>query len=157
MALIKGVNSFADVGEFDAYFTDRLDVSAAQEADNATKAAALISATGILDELSWTGAIVDPNQPLAFPRSGSYFDPRVGGRMFLQDIPDRIVKATLELAYHLLANDGIQDSSGSVRNISVGTINLTGIQNASVIPLRVKTIIKPLRINAGANSWWRAN
>ena len=159
MALVKGINSFADVFEFDLLFADRLDVSAAVTAAAATKAAALITATDILNELHWAGVVSNSNQELAFPRSGSYFDPRLGGRVYLDGttIPARITKATLFLAYHLLTNEGLQDSTGKVIDLEVGSIHLTRIVAPSVIPLKVKTIIKPLLVNSGANSWYRAN
>lgn len=158
MALVKGTNSFADVADFDAFFGDRLDVAAATSATPVDKAAALITATDILNELSWTGVVVDSNQLLAFPRNGSYFDPRVGGRVYLNNtVPSRVVLATINLAYHLLLNDNVQDSTGKVMSLKVGTIDLQTISPVSVIPIKVKSIIKPLLVNSGSNSWYRAN
>jgi len=157
MALVLGTNSFATVDEFDAYCGDRLDMSAAFEAEATAKAAALVSASDILNELPWTGILADQTQLLAFPRSGTYFDPKVGGRVSLMGIPPRIKQGTIELAAHLLANEGVQDSSGGVINMVVGEINLTRIQRAPVIPQKVNNIIRPILVNNGSSGWWRAN
>jgi len=158
MALGKGTNSYVTETEASFYFNDRIDVAAWTTADSAQRDQALITATSILDDLSWVGVAMDASQPLAFPRSGSYFDPRVGTYVTLSSaVPDRIIKATCELAYHLLNNDGILDDTGLVNNLSVGSINLTTIRNPNLIPYAVKRVIKPLLANAGAHSWWRAN
>jgi hypothetical protein len=157
MALVLGSNSFATVEEFDQYCGDRLDMSEAFAADPAVKAAALVSASDLLNELSWTGVVVDVNQSLAFPRSGSYFDPRVGGRIALSGIPVRVKTATLELAHHLIANEGVQNSSGGVKDLQVGSIQLSNIRETPVIPTKVLNIIRPILINQGSSGWWRAN
>ncbi len=159
MALTKGQNSYADTSEADLYFEDRLDVAAWNEATTPQKAQALVTATAILDGLIWTGAAVSESQPLAFPRYGSYFDPRIGSIINLgEEVPNRIVTATFELAYHLLNNDGILDDTGSVTDISIeGAVNLKEIKKPSKIPPIVKTFIKPLLSNSSLNFWWRAN
>jgi len=157
MAIELGINTFAIVAEFDAYCADRLDMAAAFEADNASKAAALVSATDLLNEMPWTGFVVNQDQPLAFPRVGSYFDPRVGGNVSLSDIPKRIKQATLELAYHLLNNEGLQDDTGQIKDLQVGSVSMTLIQQAPKIPYKVTNIIRPLLINQGSSGWWRAN
>jgi hypothetical protein len=158
MALIKDTNSFATVAEADAYFTEKLDVAAWTDADETTKAQALVSASQILDEQTWSGVIADEAQPMAFPRVGSYFDPRLGySTVFGSITPLRVVTATLELAYHLLNNDGIQDSTGSVVNLSIGSVRLDRIISTSLIPTHVKSLIKPMLKNGGTRMWWRNN
>lgn len=159
MPLSKGVNSYATVAEADAYFADRIDVAAWTSGTEVQKSQALITATSILDDLRWVGVAANESQSLAFPRSGFYFDPKLGMDVELNNttIPSRIIRATYELAYHLLNNDGLLDETGTVRDISVGNINLTNIVNTSVIPLYIRKIIEPLRINSGAAFWWRAN
>jgi len=159
MALVKGVNSYVDVDEADAYFQDRLDVAAWVDAEEAQKAQALVTATSILDDLSWNGTAISEDQFLAFPRAGSYFDPRIGALITLSesDPPDRVNRAVMELAYHLLNNDGIQDDTGGVRDLVVGSAQLIHITAPSVIPFNVRRMIKPLLINQGSHAWWRAN
>jgi len=159
MALSKGVNSYVTRSEADVYFGDRLDVADWTNATTGQKDQALVTATGLLDNLVWEGTISDESQSLAFPRNGDFFDPRLGGWSRLDGVavPDRVIRATYELAVHLIVNDGILDSTGSAENISVGSIQISTIKNPSVIPSLVRAIIKPLLINGGSRGWWRAN
>jgi len=160
MAIEKGVNSFATVEEADAYFEDRLDVAAWDDAAEELKAKALVTATSVLNQLDWSGIAVSETQALAFPRKElSYLDSKLGYYtvMASDSVPNMVVRATLELAYHLLNNDGLLDSSGSVRSIVVGPIQLEMISSPSVIPKTVSKLVRPLLQNRGAHSWWRAN
>jgi len=160
MALVKNTNSYVDVAEADAFFGTRLDVAAWSAADNASKEAALVTATAMLDDLAWVGVIADESQTLAFPRVGSYNDPKMGYVVYLEgtEIPERITRATFELGYHLLNNDGLLDETGSVDNITVGNIILEGLTNTPNVPSFISRIVKPLRSGGGSTStWWRAN
>lgn len=158
MALQKGVNSYVTVDEADTYFADRLDVAAWTGASEEQKPQALVTATKMLDDLDWTGYVVSESQPLAFPRSGDYFDPRTGTTISLNSsVPMRVQNATMELAYHLLNNDGLLDDTGTVESISIGGINITNIRQANKLPGVVERLVKPLLVNAGSNMWWRAN
>jgi hypothetical protein len=158
MALVKGTNSYADLTDANTYFADRLDVAAWEAASDAEKEKALVTATVMLDEMNWTGTVVSDTQVLAFPRYGTYFDPRLGAEVVLEEIvPARVEKATYELAYHLLNNDGLLDDTGSVENLEVGSIVLTNIKSASKFPSVVKSYIRPLLVNSGSHQWWRAN
>lgn len=65
--------------------------------------------------------------------------------------------ATYELANHLLNNEGLLDDTGRVLNLNIGTIALNKIQKPSLLPTMVKRMVAPLLVNAGSNSWWRAN
>lgn len=159
MALSKGVNSYVTVAEADGYFVDRLDVDAWTTADNTQKGQALVTATSTLDAMPWNGTVISASQNLAFPRSGYYFDPRLGQHVTLTSdvLPARIVWATYELAYHFLNNEGLLDDSGVVNDLNIGSISLTTIRAPSLIPAVVKRLIKPLLVNAGSNSWFRSN
>jgi hypothetical protein len=158
MALVKDTNSYVTVAEADSYFGDRLDVAAWTSATATQKAQALITATRLLDELDWTGIAVSETQNLAFPRKGTYFDPKIGMDVELTtSVPSRILNATYELAYHFLNNDGLLDDTGNVKNIVVGGINLQSIVSPSKIPNFVRRLINPLRVERGSNMWWRAN
>jgi hypothetical protein len=158
MALVKNVNAYSDVADANLYFADRLDVAAWESATVLQKEQALITATSMLDNLNWIGQIISSSQVLAFPREAAYFDPRTGTDVLLgEDVPERIIKGGLELAYHLLNNDGLLDDVGQVNDIEVGSIKLSNIRRASTLPTIVRTYINPLLIRAGARSWWRAN
>ena len=158
MALLKDTNSYATVIEADAYFEDRLDVAAWDSAEEDKKSQALVTATAYLNTVVWIGYAISESQPLAFPRVGAYFDPRVGYNIVLPDtVPLRIIEATYELAYHFLNNDGILDDTGTVTDLTVGQISLKIRTNPSVIPNTVNKIITPLLGNSNKNAWWRAN
>ena len=159
MALVKGTNSYATVAEADVHFEDRLDVAAWHDADDDEKGQALMTGTSILEYMDWTGVVVSETQNLAFPRVGSYFDPRLGMQVAFDstETPNRIILATYELAHHFLNNDGLLDQTGRVRNLTVGSIVLHKIEAPAKIPANVDRLIKPLLVNAGANLWWRAN
>jgi len=159
MALVKDTNSYVTLLEAEAYLIDRLDVPAWNAASDSVKEQALVTATTMLDNLIWTGYAVSDSQLLAFPRYGDYFDPRVGADVILESdvVPTRILKATYELAYHLILNTGLLDDSGTVRNIVVSTIRLDRVEKASELPPIVNNFITPLLKNRGAVHWWRAN
>lgn len=159
MALVKGTNSYATVAEAEVYFADRISIATWIAADETTKAQALTTATSMLDNLDWSGAAVSSIQSLAFPRTAEYFDPRLGINVSSIDaVPDRIFLATIELAYHLINNEGLLDNTGGVKSIDISGISLNTIRPASQIPMVVKKLIRPLLLNTTViNSWWRAN
>jgi hypothetical protein len=158
MALVKGTNSYVTVAEADTYFGDRLNASVWDLADDTTKAQALITATRLLDDMSWSGTAISESQALSFPRSGSYFDPKVGGVIsFGSSTPSRVSTANYELALHLMSNEDATSAGGSVKSIKVGDISLDNINQVSTFPYAIKKIINPLLDNGGSNMWWRAN
>lgn len=159
MALTKGTNSYVSVIEADSYFADRLDVDAWATASNTQKEQSLVTSTKVLETLDWTGVAVSDSQSLAFPRTGTYFDPRLGYDVSLSSVAvtNRINSATFELAYHLLNNDGLLDDTGNVDKLTVGKIDLTTIRRPDTLPSIVRNLIRPLLVNSGSNTWWRAN
>lgn len=158
MALVKGTNSYVTVAEADAYFETRIDVAAWSEANELEKSKALVTATQLLDEVQWSGVASSDTQPLAFPRTGSYMDPKLGFIVeYKSETPSRILIAVYETAYHLLNNDGLLDDSGSVRDISLGSIGLSLIRSANKLPSTVRQMIAPMKKNGGSHFWWRAN
>jgi len=159
MALQKGVNSYGDVSDADAYFSDRLDVAAWTGATSDRKGQALVTACAMLDGLEWRGYAVSEDQTQAFPRVGEYIEPKLGRVLCMDPTPDRILKASFEQAYHLLNNAGLLDDTGRVRDLAVSGVNLTKIEPASRFPKVVTDMIKPLLARGSVNnrSWWRAN
>jgi hypothetical protein len=151
-------NCFVTLAAANTYFEDRLDCQAWTDADDSSKSKALVTATLQLDDMKWAGIVVSDDQPLAFPRSGSYFDPRRGYDVCFPDVvPTDVEVATFELALHLLNNSGVLDSTGTVTDLSVGPISLQRVQNAPKIPLMVLRKIRPMLLNGGSRSWWRNN
>jgi hypothetical protein len=158
MALVKGVNSYNTVAEADAYFAYRLDAAAWDTATNSLKEKALVTGAQIMDDMTWESHAVSASQTLAFPQVGSYFDPKLGVLVSLSgDTPKRVLEAHLEIAYHLLNNDGLLDDTGGVSDLTLGPLTLNNVRNASRIPFFVKQRLAPLLENGGRNTWWRAN
>jgi hypothetical protein len=161
MALAVGTNSYVSQADADSHFGDRLDVAAWTNATDLMKQQALITASMILDEQSWLGTALTDTQAMAFPRSFAYYDQKYGDFIIVDGItivyPDRLLKGTMELAYHFLNNSGVNDTTGTSKNMTVGSVSLEQIRVAPVIPLNVRNIIKPLLVNNGSNAWWRAN
>jgi hypothetical protein len=160
MALSKGVNSYATVTEADEYFNTRLDVAAWTLANDLTKASALVTATQILDAKSWGGFAPSAAQSLAFPRTLSYYEPKLGIIVALSStvVPSRITEACFEIAYHLLNNDGVLDDVSEVESLKIGPIELKGIRSASSISSIASALIKPLLdpdAISSTNRWWR--
>jgi len=158
MSLVKGINSNVSVSEADEYFSTRVDSEAWSEANTAQKSSALVTATGLLDELSWTGVAASATQSLAFPRKGQYLDPRLGMLVTLDGVtlPERVAKTTYELALHLVNNEGLTNETGGVDSIKLGTIELKNIDSISLIPAGIKKFVRPLLTNT-SSMWWRAN
>lgn len=158
MALVKGENAYVDVAEADDYFSTRLNSTTWSSANTTTKENALITATRLLDEYAYRGEAISVNQPLAFPRFGDYYEPRIGSLVAFSDteLPVRLSNATMELALHLLGNTGILEESSSATNITVGPITIQDIREIRKIPLSIKSFLKPL-LAQEPNMWWRAN
>ena len=153
MALVVGVNSYVTVAEADAYFGDRLDVDAWTTAGDTLKSQSLTTAAMMLDGLRWLGEAVDVNQPMAFPRRMEFLDPMLNlwVRPSETEIPIRLKRASFELAYHLLNNDGLLDETGSVADMTVGTIEMKRIYNAPRLPAVVSNLIAPLRVSVASS------
>jgi len=161
VALEEGVNSYVSVETADAFFNDRLDVAAWVSADSTVKAQALITASQMLNAVSWLGEATSETQILAFPRSGQYYDPMLGKLISLDGItiPQRIKQAAMEQAYHLLNNDGLLDETGSISRVKVGPIEVEGLKNAAapLISQAAKSLYAPLLSRIPTRAWWRAN
>jgi hypothetical protein len=146
------------VADAEVYFTDRLDATGWTNGTSVTKPQALVTATSLIDSLPMLGVAASDIQLLAFPRSGYYFDPVLGRQVEMSGFSVRLLKATYELANHLLDNSGVLDDTGSVDGISLaGGLDIREISPPSKIPRLVLDLLRPLRANNGANAWWRAN
>ena len=160
MALQVNINSFVSVTQADNYFNDRLNKDAWDNAFN--KDEALVTATGILNELAWAGtssSATNVTFKLAWPREITYIDPRSGGSVTLGDdrtaavggtIPEDIKDATCELAYHLLLNTDLLDNTSSVKDLTVGSIRLLDPRKAPTLSDAVIRLVSKY-ITGGAN------
>lgn len=159
MAVSVGINSYVALIEADTYFETRSNSSTWTNATVAQKNAALVTATQLLDNMHWTGTAITEKQELAFPRVAEYFDPKVGSIVYLDGttIPNRIRNAQFELAFHIISNEDLLVETGGVKSLSVGPITLTTIESAPLVPYSIKSMIRPLLVNSGSNTVWRAN
>jgi len=165
MALSKGINSYVTIEEADAYFADRLD-NTFSLATSERKAQALVTATMLIDNLNFIGVVSEENQTLAFPRTGYYLDTNRGTSNLgyshnigssMNPTPVRVIKAVYELANHLLTNENLLDDTGKVVSLDISSIKLDHIIPPGKMPSIVLDFLRPLRLNGGGNTWWRAN
>ena len=152
MALQKGTNCFVSILESDEYFENRLNSENWFANDGAVEQA-LVTATGILDDMDWGGtATPTASYPLSWPRDITYYDNKSGYFLDVEDdrsttfegtIPGDIKKATFELALHLLNNMKTQESNASgenkVKDLTVGAVRLifdlnSGVKNFKELP-----------------------
>jgi len=155
MALTKGVNSYLTVEEADELLAYRINNDAWLSADSTTKEKALITATKLIDTFNFVGQATGDS--LAFPREGSYFDPKLSKYVILDDsVPNRVLDAVCEMALHLLMNPASQEGTTEVDSIKVDVIELTKIRKTGRTPPALYTALQPLLIKGGG-MWWRAN
>lgn len=160
MALNKGYNSFVTVQEADEYFDMRLNSELWTDGDCDKVEQALVTATGIIDNLVWGGtATPSTTYPLSWPRDIEYYDSKFGDYVELFDdrtttsdgtVPEDIKTATYELAYYLLLNMSTIESnangSNKVKDLTVGSIRLmfdtnSGIEDFKTLPTAVYKIV----------------
>lgn len=155
MALVKGTNSYVDDNDALNYFEDRVNQNYESGYDVVLREQALVTATQILETLPWMGRVSVDTQPLAFPRLLIYYDPARGVNVNISDgteAPVRIQNAACELAYHLLQNATILDDTGTVTDLSLGTIELTTITSANLLPATVRRLVNPLLPRGGGRA-----
>jgi len=101
MTVTAGIDAYADRAEADTYFTARAVAAWAAAAEVDRDAALLRATTYIEGHFRWVGRLVDPAQPLAWPRFGA----RDAEGRPLDGIPDRLKAACAELALIALTED----------------------------------------------------
>ena len=148
MALVKGVNSYVTFDESEAYFIDRANEKWITYTEE-QRDQALVTATKMLDRLSWGGYSAAATQPLAFPRLLRYFDITYGRNVSLDgtesEAPNRVKEAVYELAHHILSDTDVIDSTPDASGLRIaGSVSLFDIRKAPRIPYYVIDIIRPL-------------
>lgn len=122
-------NSYVTVAEADAYHVARPTTTSAKwnAATADDKAAAVVTATELLDSaIQWTGAAVDPEQPLAWPRTGMVS--RNGASIPDDEFPRDLKRATSEFARQVLAGNRLADNDvarAGITDLKVGSISLS--------------------------------
>lgn len=122
MTVTAGIDSYADRAEADAYFAAR-GVAPWAAAEAGARDAALLRATAWIEgRFRWVGRLVDPAQPLAWPRTGAVD----GEGRPLDGIPVRLKAACAELALVALSQDLAPplDRGGRVLTERVGLLEV---------------------------------
>jgi hypothetical protein len=140
-------NSYATVDEADAYHEALLYATDWTAATTATKEAALVWATRLLDEqCAWRGTKTINEQALRWPRGGVYDVDGVG--IDNEVIPPAVKGATAELARHLIKSDRLQvrdDARGGLHSVSAGPVSVTfdKVDRISLLPESVLSLLRP--------------
>lgn len=138
-------NTYATFAEFQAYIETRPTVWDGTEAalDDPTEVnKALVQATQMLNEyIEWYGDATSRDQALPWPRFGMVME---NGYLMDSDVlPDRLKRATCELAVQLLEGNLAEDSDANaqgLKEIQVGPVDLVykdGTITGKAIPDRV--------------------
>ena len=118
-------NSYVSVADADAYIALRLNSSEWTAADTATKQAALVTATSMLDEMfAWRGEPATTTQALHWPATDA--TDCAGGEINDATIPAAVKNATCEQALYLLKFDATQTPTAimqGLKSASVGSIS----------------------------------
>lgn len=143
MAADVGTNSYVTAAEAGAYFGASLSAGAWAEVED--RDAALVSAARRLDQVAWRGRRSDPQQPLAWPRSGAV---DADGRPIPADaIPDNVKRAQMELALAMSREDLTADTGlEAFESVKVGPLDvkLRDGRPAGSLPEHVLREIAPL-------------
>lgn len=149
MALTVGTNSYIDADGADDYFDDRLYADEWIGADAGDKEKALLMARRVLDQQPFAGTLSDPDQMLAWPRTGVYgADP--------DTVPQAVIDAQCELALAFLREDlTADDGTRGVRRLKAGSVEIEydGRAPAKRLPDAALTALEPfLVVTENANS-----
>ena len=157
--LTVGVNTYVSLEDAESYFSGRVNSTAWNDTED--KAKLLITATNMLESFDWAGNVMSDDQELAFPRSGSYYEPQLKKSIPLESnrAKRRLLSAVCEVALSLIESDPFV-SEGTVASITVGPISLSGMKSGgtSVVNNAVVAVVRPLMAESSpGNCWWRAN
>ena len=159
MALTLYVNSYVTLDEANAYFAYRSNSDGWRLLNNNQKEELLATSTNYLDDVvNYVGVAVSTSQALAWPRIGSYVEPKYNTLVEITEgvLPDRVKRATYEMALHLIEHPDVLSTHESVGSIGVSSIKLADIQKPSRLPHMVRKIIKPVSTGLDDPLPWRA-
>ena len=118
-----------------------------------------------MELLAWVGEVADSSQAMMWPRTATYFSPKLRSYVSItNDTPEEVKEAQFLLAGEIAKEVG-SESPRNLEEISVGSITLRmkGDLSANNSPLyKVSSVIRHLLISTGFprgayNPWWRAN
>lgn len=105
-------DSYASVATADKYLAADYSASDWRDADDDTKGRALVTATRLLDRLTWAGSKTDSDQLQAWPRTGT------GDSTIDEDIvPQRVIDASIILANDILTGSDVEGANSTEQKI----------------------------------------
>lgn len=126
MPVIVGTNSYVTIAEADSYLADSARASAWAFLGTSQKTSALITATRMLETVTWQGQKTNPLQTLAWPRSGVI--DRYGQPVDSSVVPTDIKNGQIELAFDVSQDPTLatQESSGSnIESVRAGSAGVS--------------------------------
>ncbi|MFW6084875.1 MAG: DnaT-like ssDNA-binding protein [Gemmatimonadota bacterium] len=158
----ESANSYVTLEEANAYFDDRLNAAAWDDASEENRTRALLQATRRLEQEEYEGEPVDPpvdadvvgsRQALKWPRHAT--DDDAGWTFDEEAVPEIVRRAQMELALAYLAADSDRDADTGLEGfaqVAVGPIEVTPrhAHRAGTLPENVRRILRPvLRTSRG--------
>lgn len=148
-------NSYATVQQADDYHADHLYGSSWTSAATATKEAALIWATRLLDEqVEWVGTKVTIEQALRWPRSDAWTPDQ---ELLASDtIPIWLVRATAELARYLIQEDRTSERSHGLTRVKADVVEVEFDRHDErpMLPPSVRSLVGPYGSVKAASPGW---
>lgn len=143
--------AYVSIAEADSYHAERLHALPWQNADDETKAAAIIQATRLLDQIVYDGSPSTTTQALRWPRIGVH--DHNGQSIASNTMPVALKRATAELARLMIDSDREADSAiPAEQSVSLGNASVsyaaTGASRAPVPPhvlAMLRPFVAPLR------------
>lgn len=150
----SGYNCYVAQAAATDYLSLSVGAASWTSATSAEKDAALVSATRALDKMIWQGEKADPDQALAFPRTGIV--DREGNALPDDEIPPDITAACIELALALIVDSALytaQDTSKNISSLKAGSAAITYFrpQAGGRFPPQVSALLTSL-LGTGASS-----
>lgn len=147
-------NSYQELSVADSYFSERLNVTAWQDAGADDRGKALIMAARRLNSENWIGERAATTQKLAWPRIGAVKPDSSGGGIGYYyggfeayaetEIPELVTQAQCELALALL--DGFDDGADAIAEWKADDVQIKYQQTRpdGELPASVVRLIAPL-------------
>lgn len=142
-----GQNSYIDLDGANAIAASYLFEGQWSASTEIARERALITATSLLDRMSWQGRPLDRAQSLAWPRVNAVAP---YGYPLTVEVPAPIIRATVELAVHLLGVD--EPASKPIMQRMLGDSMVMYFPTiADELPKHVRRLIEPHLNSSSAN------
>lgn len=142
-----GVNSYLTLADALAIADERLFTRDWDCADDVTRCRAILTATAILNRMSWEGRPLAPTQPLAWPRVPQGCP---SGYPLTTEVPAAIITATAELAFHLLER-GEMERPAIMQRMLGQSMAMYFPTIADELPKHIRRLIEPYLRSSSAN------